>query len=118
MSFHWLNTSLLRRFYGTETPPPDTLPPEHTGPEYRLLRWPDLPDALHTAEVMGALSVMSSRPVTAYWFAHRVRWRTWKAIEFLEGLCIAGDACQVADGEGQAIRGAASMEADAPTQDR
>ncbi len=103
MSLHWLITPILRRFYGAENSAGDTtLPPEHLdGLHYRLLKWPDLPDPLHTAEVMGALSVMTHHPVTAYWFAHRVKWRAWQAIEFLEGLCIAGDACQVATGEGE-----------------
>lgn len=77
----------------TETMPPDP----GDGPEYRLLKWPDLPDSLHTADVMGALSVMTQRPVTSCWFAQRVKWQTWKAIEFLESLCISGDACQVTD---------------------
>lgn len=104
MALHWLTMPILRRFYGTEAPAPDTtLPPEYTdGPEYRLLKWPDLPDALHTADVMGALSVMTQRPVTAYWFADRVKWQTWKTIEFLEGLCISGDACQVTGAKGEA----------------
>lgn len=95
---------ILRRFYGTEASTPDTLPPEPVdGPEYRLIKWPDLPDSLHTADVMGALSVMTQRPVTAHWFAHRVKWQTWKTIEFLERLCISGDACQVVEGPNETI---------------
>ncbi|WP_255416842.1 MULTISPECIES: hypothetical protein [unclassified Polaromonas] len=38
------------------------------------------------------------------WFADRVKWQTWKTIEFLEGLCISGDACQVTDGQNGPIQ--------------
>jgi hypothetical protein len=37
------------------------------GAVYRLRHWPDLPPQLHTADVLGALSVMSSRAVSRSW---------------------------------------------------
>ena len=41
---------------------------------YRLRHWPDeLPGALHTVDVLRALSVMSNRPVSREWIARTAK---------------------------------------------
>lgn len=93
-------TPFLRRLCGTAHSGSDSPEPgKEEGPTYQLVKWPELPDALHTAEVMGALSVMTQRPVTAHWFSSRVKWQLDKTTEFLEGLCLSGEARQGAVGD-------------------
>ena len=52
-------------------PAPETGPavaePADDGLVYRLKRWPDLPSAARTADVLRLLSVMSHRPVNRRW---------------------------------------------------
>ena len=48
-------------------PQPVALEPAADSLVYRLKRWPDLPSAARTADVMRLLSVMSHRPVNRRW---------------------------------------------------
>ncbi|HEY8048407.1 MAG TPA: hypothetical protein VIE63_04485 [Ramlibacter sp.] len=59
---------------------------------YRLRRWPErLPDALRTAGVLRALSVMSSRPVSREWIDRHANLRTAAVDELLELLVARGE---------------------------
>ncbi|KQT13683.1 hypothetical protein [Ramlibacter sp. Leaf400] len=40
---------------------------------YRLKRWPELPTAMRTAEVLRLLSLLSSRPLRRSWILERTR---------------------------------------------
>lgn len=46
---------------------PDAAALPEDGLVYRLRRWPDLPSAARTADVLRLLSVMSHRPVNRRW---------------------------------------------------
>ena len=70
----------------------DTQPTPTVVAGYRLLHWPALPDEMHVARILQALSVMSHRPATVAWFARRAGWTPGKAHEFLERLVAQGAA--------------------------
>jgi hypothetical protein len=72
-----------------------TQPLAHEVRSYKLLRWPRLPTPARTARLLGALSVMSQRPVSVGWFARQTGWPAERAARFLETLADAGLAQRV-----------------------
>lgn len=68
------------------------LPPAYHAVGFRLVRWPDLPGMVRTANLLRALSVMTQRPVTVAWLARQMAWSPEQAQLFLQGLADQGDA--------------------------
>ncbi len=71
-----------------------SLAPPDGNREYRLMRWPDLPQVYATAPVYRALATMSSRYVSADWFAEEsmltedLSQALWAMLK--EGDCLLG----------------------------
>jgi len=63
---------------------------------YRLKRWPDLPTASRTADVLRLLSVMSHRPVNRRWMLANTRLEAGHIDRLLRRL-IEGGAVEVID---------------------
>jgi len=59
---------------------------------YRLQSWPHLRTAHQTAAIYGALSVMTTRPVSVGWFSRRCGLRTHQAQRILDWLVAQGYA--------------------------
>lgn len=66
---------------------------------YRLRRWPDLPTASRTADVLRLLSVMSHRPVNRRWMLANTRLDAAHLDSLLRRLVEAG-AVDVIDSSG------------------
>jgi hypothetical protein len=64
---------------------------EQRGQIYRLRHWPELPGPMHTADVLGALSVMSSRPVNRDWILRHCKLKPAALDELLRLLVARGD---------------------------
>ena len=66
-------------------------PTPQRGLVYRLRHWPELPENLHTADVLRALSVMSSRPVNRQWILRHSRLKPQVLDRLLARLAESGD---------------------------
>jgi hypothetical protein len=66
---------------------------------YRLRRWPDLPSASRTADVLRLLSVMSHRPVNRRWMLANTKHEAGHIDRLLRRLTEAG-AVEVIDPTG------------------
>jgi hypothetical protein len=64
---------------------------------YRLKHWPELPSRVRTADVLRALSVMSSRPVNRHWILTHSKLQAQDVDRLLARL-VAQDAVEVIDG--------------------
>lgn len=64
---------------------------------YRLKRWPELPAVSRTAGVLGALSVMSHRPVNRRWIVAHSKLQPDQVDRLMKRL-IEEDAVEVIDG--------------------
>ena len=64
---------------------------------YRLKRWPDLPTHARTANVLRALSMMSTRPVNRHWLLAHSKLQTHQVDQLLQRL-VAQGAVEVVDG--------------------
>lgn len=64
---------------------------------YRLKHWPELPSRIRTADVLRALSVMSSRPINRHWILAHSKLRA-EDVDSLLARLVAQDAVEVIDG--------------------
>ena len=64
---------------------------------YRLKHWPDLPTQTRTANVLRALSMMSTRPVNRQWLLSHSKLQAHQVDLLLERL-VAQDAVEVVHG--------------------
>lgn len=64
---------------------------------YRLKQWPDLPTRTRTADVLRALSMMSTRPVNRHWLLTHSKLQAHQVDQLLERL-VAQGAVEVVDG--------------------
>ena len=69
------------------------------GLAYRLRHWPELPDASRTAGVLGALSMMSTRPVNRRWIIGNSKLKAEQVDQLLQWL-VDDDAVEVIDTTG------------------
>lgn len=64
---------------------------------YKLKRWPDLPSTTRTANVLRALSMMSTRPVNRTWLLAHSKLPAHQVDQLLQRL-VAQGAVDVVDG--------------------
>jgi hypothetical protein len=97
--FSWVRRTRLS-FAGLCTRPAD-LPLDDADDAriYRLKRWPNLPSASRTAEVLRLLSVMSHRPVNRRWIIAHTRLEEGHIDSLLRRL-VARGAVEVIDSSG------------------
>ena len=69
---------------------------QDSGLVYRLKHWPELPSRIRTADVLRALSVMSSRPINRHWILEHSKLRAGEVDNLLARL-VAQDAVEVID---------------------
>jgi hypothetical protein len=81
------------KLFRTEALPAGEAAPRPEG--WRLTRWPELPDSERTAPVLRALSIMSTRAVTAHWLVMRTGWPPERIVVFLARLERDQCACRL-----------------------